>query len=103
MGTEKEEAEKFGDFWQGLGWFLLAFVGLLIIFFFLQPAFFLDWIEPFWDWFGLHNTLRDITTLVLFVYQEYGLFLVFLVIIYFWWVFFTGKNKNSKKEEKPKK
>ena len=100
MAAEKEEDQKFDDFLQGIGWFVLAFIVLMALFFFLRPVFFVDLIEPFLDWFGLHNALRDITALMVFVYEEYGIFLVFLVIVYFWWAFFTKKNGKEKKESK---
>lgn len=71
-------------FRQGI-WFVIAFAGLLVLFAVLRPIFFKDLIEPFWDFFGLHNAWQGIPELVGALWNKFGIFFVFLVIVFFWW------------------
>ncbi len=84
-------------FRQGI-WFVVAFIGLMVLFFILQPIFFKDLIEPFWDFFGLHNAWAGAMTFLEMVWREFGLFLVFLVIVFFWWT--VSQKRTEKKPEK---
>ena len=78
---------------QDAGWFVLVFGVLMVLFFVLRPGFFRDSIEPFWDAIAQHQALDNLMESSQFVFQQYGLFLVFAVVLFFWWVIGAGKKK----------
>jgi phosphatidylglycerophosphate synthase len=97
--VEKAEEPTVAELFHQGKWFLLAFFGLMALFFILRPVFVEDLIQPFWDFFGLHNAWEGIMQLVGIAWQEFGLFLVFLVAVFLWWSI-TQKKYSLKKEEK---
>ncbi|MBS3061142.1 MAG: hypothetical protein J4215_01005 [Candidatus Diapherotrites archaeon] len=74
--------------------FVFAFVVVLIVIVVFQPVFFQDLFEPFFDWLGLHGFWRVGLELAGFIFQQYGLLLLGLVVMYFGLVAFS-KNTGS--------
>lgn len=98
MAEEKNNGAAIEElFRQGI-WFVLAFIALMVLFFVLRPIFFKDLIEPFWDFFGLHNAWPAAMAFLEMVWREFGLFLVFLVIVFFWWT--VSQKEPEKKSAK---
>lgn len=99
MGSNNENNGSLDSLLRNAGWFVLAFIGLMAFFFLLQPLFFKDLIEPVWNGFGLHNAWQGIVSFLEFVFRDYGIFLVFIVVVFFWWAISQKEpgKKNSKK------
>ncbi len=88
-------------------WNTILFLGLLVLVLVLllikQPVFFTDLVLPFFSYLGLHNAWGPAVRFVSEFWQEMGLLLVMLVVVYFGLVLFSREEKKENPEEKPRK